>query len=74
MNQVPLKQYLKGKRQGVVASLIGVTQGGLSQMLKSDRRIFVAVDDSGEVIETFEIKPVGKPLARSIEQTAGQPT
>ncbi|OXS14898.1 hypothetical protein CGX12_11805 [Zobellella denitrificans] len=72
MNQIPLRKYVKGKRQGAVARMIGVSQGALSQMLKSERRIYVRVDGSGSAIEAFEIKTLGKNVAD--QEPTQQPT
>ncbi|TFH85236.1 helix-turn-helix domain-containing protein [Billgrantia azerbaijanica] len=59
MNDIPLREYAQNKTQDEVARQIGVTQSGLSQMLRSNRRIFVRVDKDGEVIEVYEIRSIG---------------
>lgn len=60
MSELPLSKFMIGKKQDAVASVIGVTQGALSQMLKGNRRIYIKVDDEGSAIEAFEIKAIGK--------------
>ncbi|MFP2768069.1 Cro/CI family transcriptional regulator [Oceanisphaera sp. KMM 10153] len=64
MTELPLKEFVSGLTQEAAAKKIGVTQSGLSQMLRSDRRIFVHIDEkTGEFIEAFEVRPIGSPTA-----------
>lgn len=55
---VPLSEFIKGKSQAEVAEIIGVTQGAVSQMLRSKRDIRVRRDARGS-FEAVEIKVVG---------------
>lgn len=71
MSQLPLRKYMIGKKQDVVARTIGVTQGALSQMLKGNRRIYIEVDDEGCAVDAFEIKAVGKGI--TLPESAKQP-
>lgn len=58
MKEISLEEYVKGLTQGVTAKRIGVSQGALSQMLSSERKIFVQLMGD-EVVDVYEIKPVG---------------
>lgn len=66
MPDIPLREFAKDKTQAEVAKKIGVTQSGLSQMLRSQRQIFVRTDSRGRVLGAYEIRPIGskKPDAR----------
>lgn len=59
MRQVPLCDYMKGKKQEAAVKEIGITQSGISQILRSGRNVFVGLDDAGEVISVFEIRGIG---------------
>jgi len=50
-----LKEYLKGRTQRLVSQELGITPGALSQILKTDRRIFVR--KVGRSLQYLEIKP-----------------
>lgn len=54
---MPLKEFAAGKKQPVIAELLGVTQGAVSQMLNSERDIRVRKSDDG--YQAVEIRPVG---------------
>lgn len=54
----PLKEFAAGKKQPVIADLLGVTQGAVSQMLNSDRDIRVRQCEGGGY-QALEIRPVG---------------
>lgn len=56
---VPLKDFLEGRTQPEVAPLLGVTQGAISHMLKSERKIYVENLPDGS-FQAYEIKPIGK--------------
>lgn len=63
---VPLKEFMSDKKQEHVADLLGVTQGSVSQMLRSEREIWVRqLPDGG--FRAFEIRPIGR---RSGQQQA----
>lgn len=62
MRDIPIREYVKDHTQEVVAKQIGVTQGGLSQMLRSSRQIFVRVDGKGGVLGAYETRAVGRRL------------
>lgn len=55
---VPLKEFAKDKTQPVIANLLGVTQGAVSQMLNSERDIRVRALVGGSY-QAIEIRPVG---------------
>lgn len=59
MADIPLRKFTEDKTQAEAAKLIGVTQSALSQMLRSDRQIFVRVGKRGRVLGAYEIRPVG---------------
>lgn len=54
----PLKEFAAGKKQPMIAELLGVTQGAVSQMLNSDRDIRVRRCKGGGY-QAVEIRPVG---------------
>lgn len=56
---VPLKVFAQGRSQGEVATLIGVTQGSVSQMINSDRDLWVRALPDGSFM-AYEIRPVGR--------------
>lgn len=58
METISLSAYLVGLTQEQAAMRLGVSQGALSQMLSSDRKIFVQLIN-GDVHNVYEIKPVG---------------
>ena len=60
MREIPIREYLKDRTQEVVAQQIGVTQSGLSQMLRSSREIFVRLDDTGSVLGAYETRYLGR--------------
>lgn len=55
---VPLKEFAVGKKQPTIASLLGVTQGAVSQMLNSKRNIWVRECEGGG-FQAVELRPVG---------------
>lgn len=59
MRDIPLREYAAGKKQIGVAGELGITQSGMSQMLRSDRKIYVRLDDQGRVQWAYEIRPIG---------------
>lgn len=59
MADIPLREFAKDKTQAAAAKKIGVTQSALSQMLRSDRQIFVRTDSRGRVLGAYEIRPIG---------------
>ena len=44
---LPLKAFCQGKTQAQVASLLGVSQGAISQMINSDRDVRVQRQEDG---------------------------
>lgn len=56
---IPLRVFAATRPQRDVAVLIGVTQGSVSQMLNSERDIWVRPLPGGRY-EAFEIRPVGR--------------
>lgn len=60
---VSLAAFIKGKSQAEVAEMIGVTQGAVSQMLRSRRDIRIR-GNSKDGYEAFEIRVVGARQAR----------
>ncbi|EMJ5494600.1 TPA: hypothetical protein SL599_000079 [Pseudomonas aeruginosa] len=61
---VPFRTFAEGRGQSEIAALIGVTQGSVSQMLSSDRAIWVRQLPDGS-FRAYELREVGrKPRAR----------
>ncbi|MBC3239702.1 XRE family transcriptional regulator [Pseudomonas lurida] len=61
----PLRLFAKGKTQPELALLLKVSQSAVSQMLSSDRDIWVKTNADG-TCSAFEIRPIGsrrKPAA-----------
>jgi len=61
----PLRTFAKGKTQPELALLLKVSQSAVSQMLSSDRDIWVKTDVDGGC-SAVEIRPIGsrrKPTA-----------
>jgi len=56
---IPLSAFAASRAQRDVAALIGVTQGSVSQMINSDREIWVRCLPDGRY-EAYEIRPVGR--------------
>ena len=58
MKAIPLKDYveLENKTQTDVAAEMGITQGALSKMLKSGRKIILEFDSDQNVISWHDIK------------------
>ena len=71
MKTVRLDEYTKGLKQDEAAKRLGVSQGALSQMLSSDREIFVELIND-EISRAFEIKPVGQKRKNKPSGTAGK--
>ncbi|SDH49065.1 hypothetical protein [Pseudomonas panipatensis] len=56
---VPFRAFAEGKGQSEIAALIGVTQGSVSQMLNSDRSIWVRQMPDGS-FKAYELREVGR--------------
>ncbi|WP_341707765.1 Cro/CI family transcriptional regulator [Halopseudomonas sp.] len=56
---IPLKDFAAGRSQEQIAVALGVTQGSVSQMLKSKRNIWVRALAGGR-FQAYELKPVGR--------------
>ena len=70
MREIPIREYVKDRTQDVVAQQIGVTQSGLSQMLRSSRKIFVRLDDTGVLLGAYETRSIGRPASNENKCTA----
>lgn len=56
-----LREFVEKHSQERVAAMMGVTQGAVSQMLKSGRVIRVTEDEAATSgFRFFEIKPIGR--------------
>lgn len=60
MADIHIKEFVRGRTQQQVAELMGVTQGAIHQMIKSDREIFFRQIEGGG-FDFYEIK---KPRTR----------
>lgn len=49
MAKVTLTEYSRDKSQAAVAKQLGVSRAAISQMLESDREIYIEVDGEGNV-------------------------
>tara|TARA_R100001230_G_scaffold3259_1_gene1000 strand:- start:1 stop:213 length:213 start_codon:yes stop_codon:yes gene_type:complete len=56
---IPLKDFAAGRSQEQIAVALGVTQGSVSQMLKSKRKIWVRALTDGRY-QAYELKLVGR--------------
>ena len=56
---IPLKDFAAGRSQEQIAVALGVTQGSVSQMLKSKRKIWVRALADGR-FQAYELKLVGR--------------
>lgn len=56
---VPFQTFAEGRGQSEVAALIGVTQGSVSQMLNSDRSIWVRKMPDG-TYKAYELREIGR--------------
>ena len=59
MKTISLQQFVENKTQSEAAQAIGVTPGAIGQMLRSERRIELTINDDGSV-QAYEIKPIGR--------------
>lgn len=56
-----LKEFVKQHSQFAVAAMMGITQGAVSQMIRSGRDVRVAPDsESSNGYKFYEIRPLGK--------------
>ncbi|WP_425356030.1 Cro/CI family transcriptional regulator [Salinicola lusitanus] len=63
-SDMTLKEFVEQHSQERVAHMMGMTQGAISQMLRSKRSLFVAVDsDQPCGYRFYEIKALGKSRA-----------
>ncbi|MCH4563369.1 hypothetical protein MKP05_09525 [Halomonas sp. EGI 63088] len=59
--EMTLKEFVAQRSQAEVALMMGVTQGAVSQMLKSQRDIRVRPDPDSETgFRFYEVRPIGK--------------
>jgi hypothetical protein len=58
-NTVTLQEFVTTHKQRAAAALLGVTQGAVSQMLNSDREIYIEYLSDG-TCRAYEQKPVGR--------------
>lgn len=54
---IPIREYLENKSQTELASELGVSQGAIHQMLKSNRDIYVVLEGDGKV-RAIEHRPI----------------
>lgn len=59
MPELALKEFLTTRTQSEVAEALGVKQSAVSQMVRNGRDIRVVTDESGAIVNAFEVKPVG---------------
>jgi hypothetical protein len=60
MNRIPLSDYLQKNSQTTLAEAVGLTQGAISKMMRSGRKVIVIVKDSGDVELAEEKRLAGK--------------
>lgn len=68
---VTLKDFCEGRTQSQAAQLLGVTQGSISQMINSDRDIWVNKLPDGHY-QAIEMVPVGRRRAAAEEHNPKQ--
>ena len=66
MNEIPLKFYLKDSTQEMAAAALGMTQSAVQQMVKAGRDVRVRLDDSGQIVDAYEVKQVGRKKAKRV--------
>lgn len=59
MKDIPLRKYMEGRSQKMVAEKMGVTPGAVHQMIRDKRNIFIRISSSGAVIAAYEVRPIG---------------
>lgn len=66
MDYISLAQYMRlnNSTQDKVAEALGITQGGVSHMLKNKRLVFVRLNGAGEIVDAFENKNLFKNRGR----------
>lgn len=67
MIDISLKEFLRDHSQIEAAQLLGIGQSAVSQMVSADRDVRLVLDDHGNLLESYERKPVGR---RAIENAA----
>lgn len=60
MKDMALADWIAERTQAEAAELIGCNQSAVSQMLRSDRQIFVRISGKGEVFRIWEERPIGR--------------
>ena len=63
MKKIPINEYLKQKNvtQTSLADDLNLTQGAIHQMTRSDREIFIEIDDKNNVVDAIEHKKLARP-------------
>ncbi|WP_191621219.1 Cro/CI family transcriptional regulator [Marinihelvus fidelis] len=70
MKEITLKEFLEENTQNAAAIALGVGQSAIAQMVSSNRDIRFVMDARGEVINAYELKPLGKQPARASQRAA----
>ena len=60
MKNTTLRDYCNKHGQQKAAETLGCTQGAVSKMMASERRIFYELADDGETPKFYELKRLGK--------------
>lgn len=59
MKEVPLREFLEQHTQSETADRLGITQSGISQILRAGREVIVVVSDDGTASTAYEKRRIG---------------
>lgn len=62
MKEIPLREALIKHTQSEIAKKLGVTQSGISQMLRAGREVIVVLSSDGSVSTAYEKRRIGRQL------------
>lgn len=69
---IPLVIYLDTHTQMEAATVLGVTQSAIWQMLRARREVFIVLNDSGQAIYGYEKRYMKKKVKVRTRKRSGQ--